>query len=481
MLSRFEWDALLSLGEDDGADATFAAAAALFGHAFPSLQRRARALTALAYLLRTDVGQLTSQNATMVSMYLLVHADTDCEDVGGGVVVDDDERRTLARTAVACAAMAEQATDAVRAFAWTLLTDESKGGDDRPPWHTCTPNEFAEQVLLTDREAWPWPGEPAGWRAAFVPNGVGAPEQADSLLLAAAGASPSLPPPPLVPRPFDSDERLGGEVPWFYPLAYETPALAYDDSMLACDGGERPAWAKARELLARALRGPLTPAAQQALCAELRGMDGDVPRVHEVGLRPSHLPELVASNPSVAIEVLLLLATRGDTAVAHAAAASGAAPPAIRIDGVALPFYESLIAMEMSLHSMEVVHKLTTLVTLPERFVHRFVSRCIECCTRMGGGSGGGGGGAVGDGGGTMGDGPSSPSPNAVSARETSSKSYMQNRLVRLICVFLERLIRNKILSPKDVFVESEVTRFCIEFSRVREAAALFRLLSAAQ
>ena len=113
MLSRFEWDALLSLGEDDGADATFAAAAALFGHAFPSLQRRARALTALAYLLRTDVGQLTSQNATMVSMYLLVHADTDCEDVGGGVVVDDDERRTLARTAVACAAMAEQATDAV--------------------------------------------------------------------------------------------------------------------------------------------------------------------------------------------------------------------------------------------------------------------------------------------------------------------------------------------------------------------------------
>ena len=236
-----------------------------------------------------------------------------------------------------------------------------------------------------------------------------------------------------------------------------------------------------QELLKKAFVTSLTPSQQQLVLAAMRD---DLHSLHPftIGLTPERFPELVENNPVIATEILLLFmkasllsnTTNSSTSEEGSERSSSLKTPSTsssssstantltsltkaagskdakeassegggtlaEVSGATITdYFAVLVNMEVSVHSLEVVNRLTTTVELPSEFLHNYVSNCIQTCFNY-------------------------------------KEKYMQNRLVRLVCVFLQSIIRRKIIDLKAIFLEVE--SFCVDFSRIREAAALFRLM----
>ncbi|KAJ4462477.1 putative CCR4-NOT transcription complex subunit 11 [Paratrimastix pyriformis] len=169
------------------------------------------------------------------------------------------------------------------------------------------------------------------------------------------------------------------------------------------------------QLLQRAFTVQLTPPQADDI---IKAMETDPRLPLRAGLTPANFSQLVEHCPAVAAETFLKLM-------------SVSAPDTTEYLG-------ALVRMPVSLHSMEVVNQLGTLLELPAEFVQLFVKNCLSST-----------------------EGIADPAKHA--------------RHARLVSVFLTALIRSRNIDLSGM--SAEIGSFCLAHGRIQEANRLYHTL----
>lgn len=140
-------------------------------------------------------------------------------------------------------------------------------------------------------------------------------------------------------------------------------------------------------------------------------------------LSPSNVDELCRANPHLAVDFLLLKLKSSE----------------------ADAYFAALSRLEITLNAIEMVNMLACsplFNTIPgmDDFINPFIVRCISACDNI-------------------------------------YDVYQQNRMARIVCIFFQSLANNRCVDMSRMVFELEA--FCIGFSRIKEAAALFQYCKA--
>uniref|UniRef100_A0A915ETS6 CCR4-NOT transcription complex subunit 11 n=1 Tax=Echinococcus canadensis TaxID=519352 RepID=A0A915ETS6_9CEST len=170
-----------------------------------------------------------------------------------------------------------------------------------------------------------------------------------------------------------------------------------------------------QQLASLALSSPLSPSQKEQL---VRSISQNPGLINGIGLLSENFPNLVNHNPMAASEILRALSLHPELE----------------------SFLDVLSEMDVNVHSLEVINQIASHMPLPRKFILKCISNFITRC------------------------------------QSTQDKSS-QSRLARLVCLVIQAWVRNKILDITGTNILVEIQSFCLEFNKVREANALYRLI----
>lgn len=169
------------------------------------------------------------------------------------------------------------------------------------------------------------------------------------------------------------------------------------------------------ELLESAYQQPLSKEKQDQLL-EAINENNNIIQICSTNTDSGRISQLVDNNPEIASSIMLHLVQ----------------------SNCYTEYLNALINMEVSFKSMQVMSTLVANVELPSEYIDMFTSHCIASCTSI----------------------------------EDKGK---QTRLVRLVSVFLQNLIIANHFKNEQILLELQ--SFCINFSKIKEAVALFKIV----